>query len=60
MKINQNLRQQVLVPQELAEEHEPAPFVEPGDTPATIAYRCEGQLAAAKLHTLRNKLNPKP
>ncbi|KAL8454949.1 hypothetical protein Emag_001202 [Eimeria magna] len=39
VKINQNLRQQVLVPGEIAASYPPAPFVESGDTPATIAYR---------------------
>lgn len=39
VKINQNLRQQVLIPGEVAATHPPAPFVERGDTPATIAYR---------------------
>ncbi|KAL8444113.1 hypothetical protein Emed_006400 [Eimeria media] len=39
VKINQNLRQQVLVPGEVAASYPPAPFVESGDTPATIAYR---------------------
>lgn len=39
VKINQNLRQQVLVPGEMAATFAPPPFVESGDTPATIAYR---------------------
>lgn len=39
VKINQNLRQQVLVPGQVAATYPPAPFVESGDTPATIAYR---------------------
>ncbi|KAL8431915.1 hypothetical protein Efla_002752 [Eimeria flavescens] len=38
VKINQNLRQQVLVPGEIAASYPPAPFVEADDTPATIAY----------------------
>ena len=39
VKINQNLRQQVLVPGEVAASFEPPPFCESGDTPANIAYR---------------------
>lgn len=38
VKVNQNLRQQVLL-DEVANEYEQAPFVEPGDKPASIAYR---------------------
>ncbi|UKK00997.2 eukaryotic translation initiation factor 3 subunit 7 [Theileria orientalis] len=39
VKVNQNLRQQVLVPEEFAETFDDPPFVEESDTPATIAYR---------------------
>ncbi|BAM40824.1 eukaryotic translation initiation factor 3 subunit 7 [Theileria orientalis strain Shintoku] len=39
VKVNQNLRQQVLIPDEFAETYDDPPFVEESDTPATIAYR---------------------
>eukprot|EP00921_Rhytidocystis_pertsovi_P024938 GHVQ01040156.1.p1 GENE.GHVQ01040156.1~~GHVQ01040156.1.p1 ORF type:complete len:629 (+),score=122.67 GHVQ01040156.1:72-1958(+) len=42
-KINQNVRQQLLMKKEevggVADQYEEAPFVEPGDNPASIAYR---------------------
>ncbi|GIX62017.1 eukaryotic translation initiation factor 3 subunit 7, putative [Babesia caballi] len=39
VKVNQRLRQQVLVPDALSEEFEVPPFVEEGDNPSTVAYR---------------------
>ncbi|ORM42099.1 Eukaryotic translation initiation factor 3 subunit D [Babesia sp. Xinjiang] len=39
VKVNQRIRQQVLVPNELNEEFELPPFVEDGDNPSTVAYR---------------------
>ncbi|GFE52723.1 eukaryotic translation initiation factor 3 subunit [Babesia ovis] len=39
VKVNQRLRQQVLVSNELSEEFELPPFVEEGDNPSTMAYR---------------------
>lgn len=39
VKINQRIRQQVLVPDQVSEEFELPPFVEEGDNPSTMAYR---------------------
>ncbi|GBE62753.1 eukaryotic translation initiation factor 3 subunit [Babesia ovata] len=39
VKVNQRIRQQVLVPGELTDEFEQPPFVEEGDNPSTMAYR---------------------
>lgn len=39
VKINQNIRQQLLLQNETAAEFEKPPFVEEGDSPATVAYR---------------------
>ncbi|KAK1444284.1 eukaryotic translation initiation factor 3 subunit D [Babesia gibsoni] len=39
VKVNQRVRQQVLVPDKLSQEFELPPFVEEGDNPSTMAYR---------------------
>ncbi|KAK1936897.1 putative eukaryotic translation initiation factor 3 subunit 7 [Babesia divergens] len=39
VKVNQRVRQQVLVPDQLSDEFDLPPFVEEGDNPSTMAYR---------------------